>query len=329
MKYNQRKKILLILFMVSAISLSSTSYTYAEENKNKIVCTNSVLADFTSNILKDNFTIDYLMPAGACPSQYDTTPSDINKIISADIVISFGSPKMEGWLNDLLIYNQECKIIECGYIGEWNIPSGAKKYVEIIRNELLILIPDNYENIMENSEKYLLEIDKTSIILQNMIKNNSMVDKKIICMQWHKDFIEFLGLNVTYSYGSPSTLSLSDEIDIINVASNREICAIIDNLQSGTDLGSRIASDSGASHIIFTNFPKAIPGTDNYLDMISYNTKKLIEGVKSYENKQGGIFELESQINLIEFQRNIFIVITVIMVILSTILFLMYKKNKL
>ncbi|EMR74443.1 hypothetical protein MBGDF03_01252, partial [Thermoplasmatales archaeon SCGC AB-540-F20] len=61
-----------------------------------------------------------------------------------------------------------------------------------------------------------------------------------------------------------------------------EVCAVIDNLQSGTEFGARVASESGASHVIFTNFPGAVPGADTYLEMITYNTQQLINGTLAY-----------------------------------------------
>ena len=93
-------------------------------------------------------------------------------------------------------------------------------------------------------------------------------------------------------------------INISNAANKIEIFAIIDNLQSGTDFGARIASESGASHIVLTNFPKVFPGIDTYLDMIIYNTEQIVNGISTYEYKQEEIAELESSISTIKMQRN-------------------------
>ena len=134
-------------------------------------------------------------------------------------------------------------------------------------------------------------------------------------------------MNVTYSYGSPEFLSLQDEIDIMNAASDKDVCAVIDNLQSGTEFGARVASESGLSHIIFTNFPEALPGTDTYLEMITYNTRQLINGISTYEYKQGRITELESTLSDVELQRNTSLILVFILGLLVVILILLYKKK--
>jgi len=317
------------LFIVIGIIFFSTFSIKASANEDSIniICTNSVLADFVSNIITENVTIDYIMPPGICPAFYDTTPSDVNKIVTADIIVSFGSPAMEPWLGDLLDYNPSGDLIECKDLGEWNYPSGAKIYIEYLESEFSILYPELNDTIHLNAEQYTDEIDVKFVELQNKIKNNSYEDKKVICMGWLKDYIEYIGLNVTYSYGPPQGLSLKDELDVINAASSNDVCAVIDNLQSGTDFGARVASESGASHVIFTNFPDAIPGTKTYLDMISYNTDQLIKGIGTYEYKRGELAELESQVSDLELQRNLFLILAVIFIILALTFLIMYNKK--
>ncbi len=318
-----------VLFSISAIILFSTFTinSSAEEDTISIVCTNSILADFASNLLSENVTIEYIMPPGICPAFYDTTPTDVNKIVTADIIISFGSPNMEPWLGDLLAYNPSGDLIECKDMGEWNYPSGAKTYIEYLESELRALHPELNDTIHANTEEYLNKIDVKFIDLQKKVQTNSCIDKKVICMGWLKDFIEFLGLNITYSYGPPQGLSLKDELDVINAASSNDVYAIVDNLQSGTDFGARVASESGASHIIFTNFPDAIPGTETYLDMVTYNVDQLVKGIATYEYKKGEIAELDSQISNLELQRNIFLVFAVIFVVLTLTFYMMYRKK--
>jgi len=324
---DMNKKFVLFTIITLILFSNLTINANADEETKNIVCTNSVLADFVSNLMTKNVTIVYIMPPGICPAFYDTTPSDVNKIVTADIIISFGSPTMEPWLGDLLTYNPSGDLIECKDMGEWNYPSGAKNYIEYLTSELGKLYPELNYTIHANAEDYINKIDNKFIELQNKIQNNTYFDKKVICMGWLKEFIEYLGLNVTYSYGPPQGLSLKDELDVIDAASSNDIYAVIDNLQSGTDFGARVASESGASHVIFTNFPDAIPGTKTYLDMMTYNVDQLVKGIATYEYKQGELAELENQVSDLELQRNIFLILTVIFIILTFTFLIMYNKK--
>ena len=325
MEHITKRKYVLLLTGVMLVLSCCTMPLKAAQNTT-IICTNSILADFASNLIRENVTIEYIMPAGACPTHFDTTPSDISKILSADIIISLG---WEPWLDSLVKSSENTHVqqIKCAGLGEWNIPSGAKKYVEKIRDELSRLLPILNETIHANAENYMAQIDETAQQLRENLTINGYQGKQIICMEWQQDFLEWLGCNVTSSYGPPEGLSTQDMLNVSKAASSDEICAIVDNLQSGTDFGARIASESGASHVIFTNFPGAVPGTDTYLQMISYNTKQLISGIGTFEYKQGEIAALEQKASSLELERNMSLLVVAILGISAAILIILYKKK--
>ena len=79
--------------------------------------------------------------------------------------------------------------------------------------------------------------------------------------------------------------------------------------------------------MIFTNFPGAIPGTDTYLDMITYNAEQIVNGISTYEYKQGEISELENTISSIELERNFSLFGVVIFGLLASIFIVLYKRK--
>ena len=101
----------------------------------RIVCADTILADFTENIVGDFATIEYLRPAGICPAHYDARPSDANEVAQADIIVQLG---WEGWLNDLVVSsgNADVPRVRCSGLGEWNYPEGAKAHVDKIAEGL-------------------------------------------------------------------------------------------------------------------------------------------------------------------------------------------------
>lgn len=320
-----KKTMPFILAGLLALTLIMPSSIGDEENM-QIVCTNSALADFTSNIIIHNVAIDYIMPAGVCPAHFDTSPSDVSKIVNADIIISLG---WEPWLETLLNKsgNSDYTEIKCAGLGEWNIPTGAIAYVEKITESLKSAIPEKEAIIQENADAYLTTINNKAKELQNEIETRNLTDRKIVSMEWQKDFLEWIGLNVTYNYPPPESLSVQDELEVITAATQQNVAAVVDNLQSGTEFGARVASESGVSHIIFSNFPGAIPGTNTYLDMITYNTDQLIKGITSFDRTSDQKIELQSQLDSVKLQRNTLGVTTVIAITLCGIIFMMYKRK--
>lgn len=292
-----------------------------------VVCTNSVLADFTYQLLKERASVEYIMPAGACPSHFDTRPSDVTRIEDADIVVSLG---WEPWLSDLIESsgNTDAVQVKCMGLGEWGPPSGAKGYVDKLAQELSQILPEQNTTIQQNAQEYNNAIDQKAQELLNLMTAKGYTGTNVIVMEWQKPFVEWLGFNVVASYGPPEGLSTGDVLNISSTAQDAEdLALIIDNLQSGTDFGARLASETGAIHIIVTNFPGAVPGTNSYLEALDYNSNQLMDGVSSYEYKKGDIAELEDEVEALKLQRAILGATSGIFAVLSAVLLVVYKKQ--
>jgi len=313
-----------IIGLLIIISMFS-NIAEAEEDTINIVCSNTVLADFTSNIISENVTISYIMPGGACPAHFDTTPSDIQTCVNADIVISLG---WEPWLSGLLNSsgNTDYQEIKCLGLGEWSLPSNAIKFVEKIRDGLSDILPEHNSTIQNNANNYLDEINETADFLKNMVDKLGYNNRPVIPMLWQKDFIGSLGFDVINSYAPPEGLSTQDKLNISESAISENACAIIDNLQSGTDFGAQIAKESGASHVIFTNFPGAIDDVDSYLDVLNYNTVELVKGITIYDYTQENSDNIQNTDELV-FQRNAALTIALMAFIIALVLVVLYKKK--
>jgi len=326
---NKKLKNTFILLGVGLLAVSLVP-TISAEDSISIVCTNTILADFTSEITKNissNVTIDYIMPAGACPAHFDTRPSDVSKIINADVIISLG---WEPWLEGLINKSGKTSVdeIKCSNLGEWNVPKRAITYVECIQNGLSTIFPA-YENIFaSNADEYINLITITSEQLKETIQEQGLADRQIIAMAWQQEFLTGLGLNVTKSYGPPEGLSVQDELSVLSAATEYDISVIVDNLQSGIDFGARISEETGIVQVIFTNFPGAFPNTDSYIDMLIYNTNELIKGIQNYDSTTEQVRDLSNQLSTMTMQRNASLVFVAIFGALAIMFYVLFKKKQ-
>jgi ABC-type Zn uptake system ZnuABC Zn-binding protein ZnuA len=292
-----------------------------------VVCTNSALADFAGELLGDNADVEYVMPAGVCPALFDTRPSDVNMIASTDVIISLG---WEPWLSSLLTASGNTDAIEvkCMGLGEWNIPEGAKAYIDRMAGGLADSFPALNATISQNAEAFKAEIDKKAAELQSLVVAHNHTGKQVACMEWQMEFVDWLGYDVVTYYGPPEGLSTVDMLNVTGSIEESDILAIIDNLQSGTDFGANVASQTGVTHVIFSNFPGAIPGTDTYLEMIEYNTNQLISGINAQEQQNSDIAALDDEVSSLELQRAALTVATVIFASLAAISTVLYLRRK-
>jgi len=147
-------------------------------------------------------------------------------------------------------------------------------------------------------------------------------------MAWQKPFSEWIGLEVVEIYQPPETLSVQTVQNLVVEGKDEKIAFVIDNLQSGTALGAQLADEIGGRHIVFSNFPEAIPGTDTIAEMIQYNADELFSSIKQAQNESKEITQLKSDISSISNQLVIFQGISVILLLITIALGAMLYKRK-
>jgi ABC-type Zn uptake system ZnuABC Zn-binding protein ZnuA len=278
----------------------------AEGEEINVVCTNSVLADFAVNVIGDGHdetvTVEFIMPAGVCPSHFDTSPSDVVTIAEADVIISLG---WEPWLSDLVEAsgNDDAYEIKCMGLGEWNIPSGAEAHIEAIADGLSGYMPEWTDDNEANAAAYSADIYEAYENARLAVEAQGFNGTKVVAIEWYTVFLEGLGFDVVLAYGAPEGLSTADVLNVSATLEDPEIAMVVDNLQSSIDFGSNVASESGKVHVVLSNFPGAIPGMYTYLENFEYNVNELLNAAAAYENTREEISDLESQVSDLEFQR--------------------------
>ncbi|MDH3364681.1 MAG: metal ABC transporter substrate-binding protein [Thermoplasmata archaeon] len=288
------------------LSLAFVGMASGEDDKLMVVCTNSALADFAANVfgeeLGDAVEVEYIMPAAVCPSHFDTSPSDVVTIASADVVISLG---WEPWVSDLLESsgNDDAYEIACLGLGEWNIPSGAELHISKIAEGLSEFKPDWSSTFTANALSYSAEIADAFEAARQMVASEGLNGTKVVTIEWYTLFLEELGFEVAKSYGAPEGLSTADILEISAACDDPEVAMVVDNLQSTVDFGMQLAADYGKIHVVLSNFPGAIPGKYAYLDNFEYNVDELVNGAVAFETMQSELSDLESEISSLEFQR--------------------------
>ena len=318
--------VVLMLLMVSALAVPTMGVSHGEDGL-QIVCANSILADFTSNVVGDLARVEYMMPAGVCPSHYDSRPSDATMVADADVLVMMG---WEGWLNGLIesTGQSEVPVIRCGAMGDQNLPEDAKAFVDHIAAGLSDVMEDAAATLSANAEAYKAQIDAKALELQDRVQAAGVAGTKVVVMQWQKAFVEFLGFEAAGVYAPPEGLSVQDQLNVSTTASAEDVAMVVDNLPSGTEFGGKIASDTGKEHVVLSNFPAAYPNTYTYLDMIDYNTDELIEGAEKYEFKKGEIADLEGQVKDLEYQSGMYLTMAVIFLIIALFLGVLLVRSR-
>ena len=318
----EMKRVLVMLFTILMASLlvqmaitSREALAQDADGQDKlfVVALTSVVASIARQLGGDYVDVHSIVPAGFCPGHYDITPGDVAAVAGADVIIGHRWP----WFDELAqaVYEATGRNIteifrEIG--GPWNTPEGAIAHVRTVASALCEFEKnatrrDHYIAVNETICSELLAVADELKAEAGELDVGSV---KVICMQWQAGFVEWLGFDVVATFGPPERLSPEDVASLVETGRSEGVALVIDNLQSGTELGASIAREIGAEHVVLTNFPDAVPGTPTLADMMRYNAAQLFNATETWRSKGEEIRALEMEIEGLRGQNTLLIGLT-------------------
>lgn len=274
-----RRNVLIIIIVMLLLFFTNPLFTLAQTNKERlpgVVCTTSILAHLTEEIAQELVSVTTIAPAGMCPAHFDIKPSQIKAVREAKVLISHN---FEPWIENLLVSAERPDIDRLILSGPWNIPSGAIAKINQIANILSEQFPQNEQQFLFNAQKLIQNINDSAEDLKAKADHWKVNEYKIITSIHQEPFAQWLGFKVLASYPAPETISIRQFLELLLIGKREKAAIIVDNLQSGTDLGARLASDLKAQQAILTNYPGLIPQTESLVKMLNYNAEQLFKAI--------------------------------------------------
>ncbi len=274
-----RRNVLIIIIVMLLLFFTNPLFTLAQTNKERlpgVVCTTSILAHLTEEIAQELVSVTTIAPAGMCPAHFDIKPSQIKAVREAKVLISHN---FEPWIENLLVSAERPDINRLILAGPWNIPSGAIAKINQIANILSEQFPQNEQQFFFNAQKIIQNINDSAEDLKAKADHLKVNEYKVITSIHQEPFVQWLGFKVLASYPAPETISVRQFLELLLIGKREKVAIIVDNLQSGTDLGARLASDLKAQQAILTNFPGLIPQTESLVKMLNYNAEQLFKAI--------------------------------------------------
>jgi len=318
---------LLTLGMVLMLSLLFLSVTVTEAqaaaDKPIIVCTTSAVGNIVEECLGDTVDVVVLVQPGLCPADFDMKPSDVYAVSNAKILFK-QNIQGEFWLGGLLEAAGNSDLTEVAIPGAYNTPAGAKNYISWVGGNLSQILGVNLDSKIS---EMLTDVDDVSSWMTSKAETLQASTVKVICMKWLQTFIESAGFNVVATYNPPETLSAGDIHSLLETAQSEGVALVVDNLQIDVEFGAGIASQVGAEHLVLTNFPGAIPGTENLPKMLRYNAEQLFNGTITWQSTstlRAEREDLKNQVTLFQITTSLAVVVSAV----EAVLLYVRKKKK-
>lgn len=165
--------ILLCVLFIAACGNDKKTSTSGNEDKLKVVATNSIIYDMAKNVAGDNIELHSIVPIGQDPHEYEVKPKDIKALTDADIVL-YNGLNLEtgnGWFEKAL--KQAGKSMK-----DDNVVAVSKKvdpiYLEGAKGDKDKLDPHAWLSL-ENGIKYTETIQET--LLNKTKKHKDAIEK--------------------------------------------------------------------------------------------------------------------------------------------------------
>ena len=298
--------VLLTLLTVAACGASPNSSATAPINAYQVITTTTIFADLAKMALGDAAHIESIIPAGADVHTFEPSPSDVEKIQSADLIIANGLG-LDGWIQSLIdaagkgeadtLLLGEGLDQESGWVylsnaetpgtfdpHIWLDPKGAVLYVQRIANHVSRNAPDLAQRIAATSADGITKINAIDADLAVDFAAIDPDQRKIVTM--HDAFgyfaraygIEIVGVAVASPGQDPSAQEIRALIDAIRAA---DVTALFSEVQLPSKVLDQIAAETGTTVLqeLYSDALGASPA-DSYLRVMRTNADAILGAMR-------------------------------------------------
>jgi len=237
-----------------------------------IMTSDTLLSGMITDLLPPNrYSVEAILPPGQCPGHYDVKLSDIEKMKKADLNVSF---KGMSFLNKASPDGGAQLLVDAGG-RNWMAPDSYIDGLGILADGLSKRFPEDRDEIMNRKENTIHAVKTESNSLIEKIKRAGIFGKPIIASSMQKDPLEWMGFRVLGNYGRQEAMSAREVVRLSEIGRDQKAIMVVDNLQSGPDVGKGIAETLGVPHIVLTNFPSE----KGYLATLGENVNAIVSAV--------------------------------------------------
>ena len=226
-----------------------------------------------------------LLPPNLCPGHYDMRPGDIDAIASCRLLVlqpwQRNMSNMERVIKVSKIPEARVKVIPVP--GNWMLPVTRIEATRAVSAVLSEAYPDRKEMIGNAANVIISDVTRVEAWGRAQFNTLSPATINVLCNEQQVDLARWAGLAVVQTYGRPENLSVAQIEALTGHARENKTALVIDNLQSGdTRMGEALARDTGAVHVVLSNFPGAEMGTATWEQTFRKNVERITTGITQW-----------------------------------------------
>lgn len=288
--------IAMVSTLVACTTENETEQEHEAEQEGLMITTSfSVLGDIIQQVIGDRGHVDYMVPIGEEPHEYEPIPSDFQKLSDADVFYVNGM-NLETWLEQIASNVTDTEIVTLSEgvnpinlrdseeidPHAWLSPKRIYIYLENLVQDLVERDPEGADNYRANAEQFLEELNALDQWIEEGIMGINENDRVIIVSEnAFKYFGEDYGFATegiweinAHEQGTPQQIARL--IDLVNDAA---LPAVFVESTVDARYMETVSNETGVP-IAGEVFTDAIASDDSsYIEMIEANVSTFVEGL--------------------------------------------------
>lgn len=303
-KYWCLKIFSLMLITLSGCNELPDDNSTLKENRPKVVSTSTIISDLTETIAEDEINHISILKPGDDPHMYEPVPQDSIALEKANLILYNGynlEPGLIKLINSAGIKAEKIPVAEVvkpldfEYKGQikpdphvWGDPKNAILMVELIRDQLIEISPEDETKFKENAAKLIQELQNLDQWITEQINTIPPQQRKLITTH---DAFKYYG--EAYGLEIPGTLigisteeqpSAKTVKQLVEIIKNNGIKAIFAETTINPILIKTVAEEAGvvlAEQQLYSD-SLGVSGSegDSYIKMLQSNTNVIVKYLK-------------------------------------------------
>lgn len=291
----------LVLTLLLLTSLCTRGRAQDTEGKFLIVTSASIFADMTQVISGDLVEVKSIVPIGGDPHIYEPTPSNVQLVARADLVLVNGLT-FEGWVNELI--ENSCTVAETVTITQgigaiasdphaWMTARNGMTYVRNIRDALSRLDPANKDIYDFNAGIYLQQLEDLEKMIFTQIE--SIPEARRILITSHDAFRYYgrhYGIRVEAALGISTDAQVqTDDVNrLTKIIRESGVPAIFEESTINPKLIRQLATDNKViigGELLADSLDEPSKEGGTYIGMLTFNTNTIVAALKDQAEDAG------------------------------------------
>ncbi|MDZ7671701.1 MAG: zinc ABC transporter substrate-binding protein [Halanaerobiales bacterium] len=281
---NKKYLVIIIMTLIVFTTIFSSNLVYADSLN--VAVTIVPQKEFVKAVAGEDVNVTVMIPPGYSPGNYAPKPQELTGLTDSSIYFSMGVPAdLQNILPKVKQFNPDIKVVklfekvndkypdrmfskESRDPHIWLSLKRVEYMVEIIRDELIELRPENKEIYIENTENYIKKIRDTEQEINDILKNK----KDNYLLVYHPSFgylADEFALEMVSIEKEGKEATAKDLEDIIDFAKDNKITRIYHQAEIDSRQTESLAEEINAKLIQLN------PLAENYLENMVEMVKKI------------------------------------------------------